>query len=207
MSKITAIALWAGVLVPFVYFGTQLVAAQSYPGYRFAAQSASELGSDRSDRPWVLNTGAIVTGVLTLIAAAAFPAALRRQGSPAIVAWIAAAAMVSMAAGAIWAGMHPLPDPRHNPKAIGIGAFLLPLLFAIAVFRWRGAKGLKTYLFANIGLFVLLIPVMSGAIGIDINPYRGALQRVAAAVLYVPVAVMSASLLRRRPATSSRSSS
>jgi hypothetical membrane protein len=196
-DKLIAIALWLGVLVPVTYFGAQLVAAQFYPGYSFAAQSASELGSDRSERPSVLNTGAILTGILTLIAAIAFPPALRRRSCPPVVAWITAIAMASMAAGAIWAGTYPLPDARHNPGAIGGGAFLLPILFALAAWKRRDAPALRIYLFANVALFLLLIPVMSGVSGLAIEGYRGALQRVAAAVLYVPVGVMSASLLRR----------
>jgi hypothetical membrane protein len=193
------------VLVPVTYFGAQLVAAQFYPRYSFVAQSASELGSVRSQRPWILNTGAILTGVLTLIAATAFPPALRREHCPRIVAWLTAVAMASMAAGAIWAGTYPLPDPRHNPGIIGGGAFLLPLLFAIAVWKWRGATPLKAYLFGNLVLFLLMIPVMSGLSGIEIGPYRGALQRIAAAVLYLPVGVLSTSLLRRVSTASSLS--
>jgi hypothetical membrane protein len=197
-ANVAAIALCLGVLVPVTYFGTQLVAAQFYPGYSFTAQSASELGSDRSLRPWVLNTGALLTGALTLIAAAAFPAALRSRNCPPAVAWLTAVAMASMAAGAIWAGTHPLPDPRHNPGAIGGGAFLLPALFAMAVWKWRGAAALKGYLFGNLLLFLLMIPVMSGVSGISIDRHRGALQRVAAAILHLPVGVMSAALLRGR---------
>ena len=194
--------LWLGVLVPVVYFGSQLVAARFYPRYSFVTQSASELGSDRSNRPAVLNSGAILTGIATVIAAFAFLPALRRQGTGRVMAILTTIAMVSMGAGAIWAGSFPLPDPRHNPKLIGAGAFLVPLFFALSAIKWHDAPALRRYLFANLALFVLLIPVMSGATPIDVVRYRGVMQRIAAGVLYIPVGVVAASLLRRRVATS-----
>ena len=198
--------LWLGALVPIVYFGIQPIAAQFYPHYDFVTQSASELGSDRSERPSVLNTGAILTGILTLIAASAFPAALRRRNCPPVVAWITTLALVSMGIGAIWAGIFHLPDPRHNPRAIGAGAFLLPILLPLAVWRIEGARWLKVYLLANVALFVAMAAVMSGAAGIDVAPFRGALQRMAAAVLYLPVGVVSVVLRRALPLSSALSS-
>ncbi|HEX7150444.1 MAG TPA: DUF998 domain-containing protein [Thermoanaerobaculia bacterium] len=196
-ERVLSMALWAGVLVPFLYFGAQLVAARFYPGNSFVRQSASELGSDRSLRPAVLNTGAMATGVATMIAAFGITVALRRQNTPRVVAWLVGLAMLSMGAAAIWAGLFALPDPRHNPGAIGAGAFVLPALFALAAWKLREAQRLKIYLLANVLLFVLLIPVMSGVSGIPIDQQRGVMQRVAASVLYLPVGVVAGWLLRR----------
>jgi hypothetical membrane protein len=184
------------VLVPIVYFGAQLLAAPFYPGYSFLRQAASELGSDRSDRPGILNAGAMLTGIAAIVAACAMPVALPREKSPRFLAWLTAVAMISMGIGAIWAGVNPLPSPRHNSGPIGAGMFFVPLLFAIAL--WRRGGALRVYLLVNVALFVLLVPLMSGASGIDVNPFRGFLQRIAAAVLYVPIGVVSAALLRRR---------
>lgn len=195
-----SIALWVGMLVPILYFGTQILAAPFYRGYSFLVHSASELGSPRSDRPWILNTGAVTTGVAILIAASAFPSALRRYDCPRPLAWCITVAMVSMGFGALWAGTFPLPDPRHNPRLIGAGAFLLPVLLPFATRRRAHATALNAYLFVNLVLFLLLIPVMSGAV-FDISSYRGILQRIAAAVLYVPVSVVAASLHTRRRGT------
>ena len=193
--------LWCGVLVPLLYFGTQLLASRFYPGYSFVTQTASELGSDRSARPAVLNSGAILTGCAAVIASLAFLPALRRQGTHRIVAILTTIALVSLGAGAIWAGVFPLPDPRHNPKLIGAGAFLLPLLFALCAVRWRDAPTLRRYLWANLALFIVLVPVMSGVTPIDVVRFRGVLQRVAAGVLYLPVGVVAASILRHRTVT------
>lgn len=143
----------------------------------------------------MLNSGAILTGIATLIAATAFPSALRRHHTHPVLAWLTTIALLSMGAGAIWAGTFHLPDPRHNPGALGAGAFALPLLFALCVVKRPRAAALKAYLFANLALFLLMIPIMAGLTGLPIHDYRGLLQRIAAAVLYVPVGVVAASML------------
>lgn len=193
-------ALRIGVLVPLLYFGAQFAAIPFYPNYDIVRQSASELGSDRSTRPQVLNIGATITGIAAIIASLGLLIGLKQAGTLRPLAWLVCLAVISTGAAAIWAGYYSLPDPRHNPRAIGAGAFLLPLLFAAALWKpaQKPARGsaVKTYLVANLLLFVALIPVMSGAL-IPIDAFRGVLQRVAAAVLYVPIGVVSAFLLRR----------
>jgi Protein of unknown function (DUF998) len=191
-------ALRIGVIVPLLYFGAQFAAIPFYPGYDIVRQSASELGSDRSNRPHVLNIGATITGIAAIIASFGLLHGLKRAGTPWPLAWLVCLAVISTGAAAIWAGYYSLPDPRHNPRAIGAGAFLLPLLFAAAL--WKPARGsaVKVYLIANLLLFVALIPVMSGAL-MPVDAFRGVLQRVAAAVLYLPIGVVSAFLLSREP--------
>ena len=195
MNAATRISLFAALLVPLLYFGTQAVAGQFYPGYSFITQSASELGSDRSDRPAVLNIGAIVTGLGIVTGAFGVLRALRASGTPAVIAWLIFVAMISAGAGAIWAGSFPLPDPRHNPRWIGAGAFLLPLLFAGSLWKSQNGGTTRTYLVANAVMFLLLIPIMAGVTGLPIQDYRGLMQRVAAAVLYLPIGVLAAFLL------------
>ena len=195
-DRLTLLALYFGMAVPVLYFGMQLVAAQFYPGYSFLTQSASQLGSDLSPRPEILNGGAMATGLAIIISSIGFGRALPRAGSPRIVTWLTCLALLSAGAGGIWAGYFPLPDPRHNPKAIGIGVFLLPALFTIALWNASRGRGIRTYLLANVIAFALLIPVMAGAV-VDTRTFHGLLQRVAAAVVYVPIGVTAAFLRRR----------
>lgn len=192
MTRVERIALWFGVAVPFLYYGTQFIAMAFYPGYRFLAQVASELGSPGSTSPMVFNAGAVLTGIAALIASYGF---LRALGTRRVVSWLVFLAMVSNGAAGIWAGLYPLPDSRHNPGAIGVGMFFLPLLFIFATWRYR-SRGLRTYLIANCRLYLILAPVMSGSTGISLDDYRGILQRVAALVMYVPIGVVAAFLLR-----------
>jgi hypothetical protein len=197
-SKLTNAALGCGVAVPILYFGLQPLAAQFYPGYSFLTNSASQLGSDRSTLPAVLNTGAIVTGLIAIFAAYGFARALPRAGSPRFVAWLTALAVVSLGVAAIWAGSHPLPSARHNPGALGAGAFVLPVLLAAAL--WRSSGAVRVYLLINAALFFVLAPVMGNKTPIDVGQYYGLFQRIAAAVIYVPVGVAAAALLRMRRA-------
>jgi hypothetical membrane protein len=191
-------SLLAALIVPLLYYGMQLVAVQFYPGYNFVTQSASELGSNRSNRPAILNSGAMLTGLAIVIGAFGIRGRLRVLGTPAAIAWVLFVALISAGAGGLWAGSFPLPDPRHNPRWIGAGTFLLPLLFAAAFWKSDRGGGTRRYLIANAIVFLLLIPVMAEVTGLPIQHYRGVMQRVAAAIVYLPIGVVAAFLLRAR---------
>lgn len=59
----------SGLLVPVLYFRTQVVAFPFYDGYDWVRQAASELGSSSSCVPAVFNFGAILIGVVAFFAA------------------------------------------------------------------------------------------------------------------------------------------
>ena len=88
-------ALRPGFAVPFLYYGIQAAAAPSFPDFSLVGTTASELGSDRSERPAVFNAGIIVLGTVTLAAAVGFLLALRRLGARPLLAWATAAAVPS----------------------------------------------------------------------------------------------------------------
>ena len=194
--RLTRAGLVCGLIVPVLYFGSQIAASFAYPGYSFLAQSASELGSNRSEFPAILNVGAMLTGLGALLAAPAFVRAMLHVPTSRILAWFTGAALVSTGLAAIHAGSYPLPDPRHNPGALGAGTFLLPFLFLAAFWKPWAGRSVKTYLIANVVLFFLIAPVMSGASGLPIEGLRGILQRLAAAVFYIPIGIVAWSLRR-----------
>ena len=154
------------------------------------------LGSDRSNAPMIMNAGAMLTGVATLIAAAGFFRALSQLGTNRVITWLTTLALVSSGLASIWAGTFPLPDPRHNPGPLGIGMFLLPALFLLATWK-LDSRAMRIYLIANLLLMVALIPVMSGKAGMDLASYAGLFQRIAASTLMIPVAVVAYFLLKR----------
>ncbi|HET6331169.1 MAG TPA: DUF998 domain-containing protein [Holophagaceae bacterium] len=197
ISTTIRLGLFAAVAVPALYFGAQLAAAPFYPGYSFLTNSASMLGSDRSTLPAVLNTGALLTGIAALMAAYGLFRSLSAVGARSIWSWLVALSVVSTGAASLWASAFHLPDPRHNPGALGAGMFAGPVLFLLALWPVQQAKGLKIYLVLNLLIFALLIPVMAGFAGINLAHYGGLLQRFAAAVLYIPIGVVGHSLLRR----------
>jgi hypothetical membrane protein len=198
LSTIQRISLCCGVLVPVVYFAVQPIAAPFYPDYSFLVNSASQLGSDRSTFPALLNGGAILSGLLGLLSAYGIGIGLKVSGAHHWFAWISAACVVSAAAAAIWAGLHPMPDPQHNPGAIGIGMFLGPVALFAAFWNIHDGRAMRRYLVFTLAAFAALAPVMSGITPIDLDRYGGLMQRIAALVLYVPPAVTAWWLLKRR---------
>ena len=197
VRTLSRLGLMAAVGVPLVYFGSQVVAAPFYPDYSFLANSASQLGSDRSRLPAVLNTGAIVTGLLALLAAYGFIRVLPAIGSRRLWALLAGISLVSTGLAAIWAGIFHMPDPRHNPGALGAGTFAGPFLLFIAVWPLPHARGLKLYLAGNLVAFAALAPILGGATAIDLRLYAGLFQRLAACVFYLPIGVVGYIALRR----------
>lgn len=199
-------ALGMGVAVPFLYFGVQIAAAAFFPHYSFLARDASTLGSNGSTLPALFNIGSLVVGVVTLIAAWGFFQSLRLLEVRAGVAWLAALALVSSGLSDINAYLFPLPDPRHTGSVLalaGAGTFLLPFVLPLALWRLIDRGAIAGYFVANIVAIVALIPIMSGLIqrfsimaGVDLpryqtflNSYQGLLQRVAATLVFGPIAV------------------
>lgn len=190
-------ALQMGMAVPFLYFGTQLVAAPFFTGYSFLSMPASLLGSDQATYPEIFNAGAIITGIATLIASVGFLRALQHLNANRILVWLTTIAIALNGLGSLWAGFIPLPDPRHGSNPFSLGIFLLPALLAITLWKRNDARALKIYLVITNLLFVALIPVMSGIAGIDTRAYQGLLQRIVALVFFPPIGVGAYFLAKR----------
>lgn len=190
------LSLLAGAAVPLLYFGAQAFAAPFFPDFSFWAHTASLLGSDLSKRPSILNSGAALTGAAALAASYGLFRALRNQGVWLVVTVLVAACSVSMGLASLWAASHPLPDPRHSPGALGAGMFAAPFLVLLASFALPRAAGLKQYLVANLFVFFLVASLYAGLFSIDLRLYGGAVQRLGALVMLVPVAVLCIWLLR-----------
>lgn len=193
-DPLTAWSLRVAAAVPIFYFGTQAVAASLYPGYDFLHQAASELGSDRARYPDVFNAGVLTVGTSCLVAAAGYLRGLTRAGANRLLAAAVAAALISTGLASLWAGYFHLPDPRHNPGALGAGMFLFTPLLLAAIWRIAKSGTLKHLLIASLLAVALLAPFMSGAIG---PAPMGLLQRLFAATTFLPVAFGAAFLLRR----------
>jgi hypothetical protein len=217
----TALLLWMGIAVPFLYFGVQLAAAPFFPGYSFLSRDASTLGSPGSRLPAVFNTGAICVGIASLLAAWGFLRALRFFGVGRALAWLAALALLSAGIGDINAGLFPLPDPRHAQGVLalcGTGVFLLPSVLPLAMWKLVRGGRVATYFVGNLVALFALFPIMSGMVqriaisaGLNIQWYQtflnndqGLLQRIFAFIVFVPIAVSAWFLVRllRRAATS-----
>jgi hypothetical membrane protein len=196
-DRLTLAALYAAVLIPFIYYGVQVVGAAFNPGYSFVRQVASELGSDRAARPGIFNVGIMVQGGLTLIAAAGFLRAMLRVGVNPLVASLAFTALAINGVQMLWAGYFPMPDPRHGGHAVFIIAVtLLPVLLTAALWRQSGAIA-RAYFVATLVLLLAMVPVMNGRAGIDTSHVRGLRQRVYGLTVFPPIAVAACVLAGR----------
>jgi hypothetical protein len=191
----TRLALTAGAAVPILYFGAQALAAPFFPNFSFFVNTASQLGSDLSSQPNILNGGAALTGVAALLASYGLYRALRAQRVWLIVSVLVAVCSISMGLASLWAATHPLPNPRHNAGMVGAGIFATPFVVLLASFALPDAVRLRWYLAANVCLFVLVALLYSQVIPLDLRLYGGAVQRLGALVMFVPMAVLCGWLL------------
>jgi hypothetical membrane protein len=183
------VALQIGILVPFLYFGTQIIAAPFFPDYSFLSMPASLLGSDLARYPLIFNMGAMITGIATLIASIGFLVAFKRIEINPIMARLTSIALALNGVASLWAGFFPMPDPRHGSNPFGVGIFVFPALLLAALWNQPDARRMKIYLILTNLLFLALIPVMSGMAGLDTRGYQGLLQRIAALIFFPPISV------------------
>lgn len=194
-QRIARTCLAFAVAIPVVYFGVQLVAAPFYPHYSFMQQVASMLGSANSHMPWIFNTGAMLTGICAAVGSYGLLLALRAKAGI-LLSLLVGVAVLVVGITSFKAGLYPLPDPRHSSwQFLTTFIILLPFLLLLAAWRMRASVVLRGYLLFSLLLLLALIPCMSGAIHIP-NVGVGLLQRLFAAVTFLPVGVV-AYVLRR----------
>lgn len=196
-EKVLAFALGCGIMVPMLYFGNQLLAAPFFPNYSFLSMDASLLGSDLAIYPAIFNIGAIITGIATIIASVGFLLALQQLATNPLLTWLTALAILLNGLGSLWAGLFPMPDPRHGDNPFAVGIFLFPLLLTFTLWNHRNARLIKIYLIITNLLFIALVPIMSGVSGINTQGYQGLLQRIAALVFFLPISVGAYFLIQR----------
>ena len=189
-APFTRLGLWLAVAFPLCYFGAQLAAAPFFPGYSFLQQDASTLGSAQAIYPWIFNGGALITGLIGLCASGVYFIALRRLGrsirvSGGVALWILATAL-----SAIWAAAFPLPDPRHAANPMTAALLTLPVVLTVA-FWSTGSWRLRIYLLCNLLILIGAIAIVSGAVQIDTAGYAGLVQRITAATVFIPIAIVA----------------
>jgi hypothetical membrane protein len=183
----TRVFLFAALAAPFCYFGIQLLAAPFYPNYDFIRLAASNLGSPQSTVPAVFNVGAILGGLITIVGAYGFWCGFVNTSTPRAIVWLLCLVVVLTGCSSLWAGLYPLPDPRHaqNPFAL-FG--LLPMPFLIAIAFWHLSSA-RAYLLLPVLVLLGVMPIFAGLITVDRTAYDGLLQRILGLATYSPIAI------------------
>jgi hypothetical membrane protein len=196
-EKATVGLLRFGIAVPLIYYGIQALAAPFYPGYSVLGNTASELGSDRSEHAVIFNAGMMIQGVASLAASLGFFLALRRMRINSVLAALSAVALAINGVQHIWAGWYPIPDPRHGGHLpFTVAMTLVPILLTAALWRQVGT-GLKVYLVGTLVLLAAVITLRSVLSGLDRYEYRGLLQRVFTLAIFPPIGVAAYALASR----------
>ncbi|MFN3192018.1 MAG: DUF998 domain-containing protein [Aureliella sp.] len=211
-SALQSLLLLCGMAVPVAYFGVQVAAAPFYADYSFLSDDASTLGSPGSTFPALFNGGTAVLGVLMLVAAYAVFRGLLNVRARLIPAVLLAISMLAGAVGCFNAALHPMPDEKHVSglmASLGGFFFLLPFVFPFLFKRNGNHRAINTYGWINLSMLIGLFPIMSGLIqraqgwfGVELVWYQdflnqnfGLLQRIATAVVFVPIGILSWHLL------------
>ena len=107
-----------------------------------------------------------------------------------ILAWVTFIDVAATGLSSLWAGIFPLPDPRHGGHpALLFAMLLLPFIMATTLWTLGASRPLKGYFAATIGLLLVMFPVMSGMTGLDTHAYRGLFQRIFALTVFPPIGV------------------
>lgn len=192
-QKLTTVMLAAAVGVPLLYFGCQLIAAPSYPGYSFATDSASMLGTAASLHPGIFNNGAILVGIAAFFGAAGLFLGLAHSTRN----WLRALVAVGVFSNGVLslkAGLFPMPDPRHASWQFLLFPILLTPLLMLAA-TWRISTWLRFYLLVDVACLLLMTPMMMHRMA-PIWP-EGTMQRLFALIAMVPIGVVALALLRQ----------
>lgn len=154
--------MFAGILIPVVYFGLLIVARLIYPGFNYATQYASEMGSAEARYPAVFNTGVMLCGVLGLVASFGFYHAVRRLGGNRWLAALTGLTFLLFGIGTFLGGRFPMPDERHGGYGLMLAIQLTPLFLALALWRVRSLRGLCIFLLVVFAIMTFFIFVMFG---------------------------------------------
>lgn len=173
------------------------------------SDDASSLGSSNSGFPALFNAGSFAVGLLLLCSSVGITRTLLLVHARRWAVWAILLALVSGSIVCFNAGLFPLPDERHTSgplASIGMAFFFLPFVLPFTFRRTPDHAFVLRYFWLNLAVLFCLFPIVSGLIqraGIDIPGYQdflnngsGALQRIAAGVVFIPCGVLSWYLLQ-----------
>jgi hypothetical membrane protein len=196
--SLVSASLRLGICIPFVYFGIQLLAVPFYPGFNILVNSASDLGTAHSLKPWIFNLGAIATGLITFASVYGFYQSLRSSGTNVLLTALICLSLMCYGTSSLAAGLFPMPHPYHGGGPVQFGIILGPALFVGAFWKRRRGSGWVFWcLAACLALFaVVLVLMRPGVTGVNTDPIMGLLQRILAVAGFAPLGLAAYDLLK-----------
>ena len=196
--------LLAGVVGPLIYVAFALGGQWLAPGYDPAVRMVSELGMSDMPAATLFNTGLMVSGALTVLAALGLGLDAARRGA-ALSGALAGLAVAVFGASIVVGGLFPLPDERHLAWGAGFAVQITPLLALIALRKASGLAALKVFLGVVFVAVNGLLAVLFGVGDLVDGTNVGLWQRAYGLAMFPWIAVTSAALLvapRTRPVES-----
>lgn len=190
------LSLRIGVIVPFLYFGTVILSALTYPNYSHVRQYASELGSANARYPYIFNVGIVLTGLATLVSLTGFRTALRTLRSNETTTWLFLVSLAAFGIGMVMGGLFPMPDPRHGAFGVGFGVHAASALLAALLWRTRTSRPLRIYFVMTAVAGVLMLAIMMGVGSFVTRANVGAFQRLYALANIPWIGIASYALLQ-----------
>jgi hypothetical membrane protein len=173
LTRLGAISLTLGVLVPVIYFAALATARAFYPGFSFVRRWASEMGAADAPHPHVLNVGLMALGVVTLLSVYGFWRGLRAAGAGPVATRWTCIVVVGFAVAMFMAGRYPMPDWLHFGFGLSFLLLVGPAIMSRALSKRDDAGGLRRYLLlTNAAMVVLVFATVSAGRG----PFRGVCQ-------------------------------
>lgn len=178
------------ILLPIFYFGMQVLLAPGFAGYSLLRDATSVLGADGSPVARWFNLLAIIGGLLGIAGAwGAYRTLLLADGGLAKCI-ILPAVVAIVAAGSIWAGIFPMPNPLHPMNPSTPAMLLMPLIALIYAWWVRPFYSMRVPMLVNFVAFLIILPLMFGLLPIDRQAFGGLLQRLLAATVFLPIGVI-----------------
>jgi hypothetical membrane protein len=202
--RATHALLAAAVAMPVLYYATLWGASLTWPEYSHVTRYASELGSAAAPRPWLFNTGIVLTGLLAVLGGLGYYLRLRQLGAGKALPIATSAMLVLFGVSMVLGGLFPMPDPRHGGFGLGLGIHLAPVLLLVAIRRQPELRGLRIFLVLATLLLATMFAIMMGVGGLVTLDNVGLFQRTYSLTLFPWIGIAAWYLLRSAPAAGLR---
>ena len=180
MNKINReqIFLGIGIACMIIYLLNLFVLGSISPGYSHMKHLASHLGTAWFPYHNIFNAVVILMGLLYILAGMGFYYSTKRITGRKVLAVVIAISVWAFSVNAFFAGLYPLPDPRHGGYNIALIHSLTPPFLAWAFWKIQGARFFIFYQLISFILMIIAFLIFSGVGGLISGTNAGLMQRL-----------------------------